>query len=90
MIDMKTLFALLLMTTAAYSQTVNNAIVNIQGANQNVSITQSASGHSANLQLAGDGIAVSVTQSGFNPQSFSLSITCGSNCPNSPYIINQY
>ena len=44
---MKTLFALLLMTTSAYSQTVNNnATVNIQGANQNVSITQSGARHS--------------------------------------------
>jgi hypothetical protein len=87
---MKTLLAFLLMTTASFAQTVNNAIVNIQGANQNVSITQSAAGHSANLQLAGDGIEVSVTQSGISPQSFSLSVTCGISCPNSPYIINQY
>jgi len=87
---MKTLLALLFMTTAAYSQNINNAIVNIQGANQNVIITQSASGHSANLQLSGDGISVSVTQSGINAQSFSLSVVCGSSCPNSPYIINQY
>jgi hypothetical protein len=87
---MRTLLALLLMTTSAFSQTINNAIVNIQGMNQNVIITQSAGGHSANLQLAGDGIEVSVTQSGINQQSFSLSINCGSSCPNSPYIVNQY
>jgi len=87
---MRTFLALLLMNTAAYSQTVNNATVNIQGINQNVSITQSAGGHSANLQLAGNGIEVSVTQSGISPQSFSLSITCGSSCPSSPYIVNQY
>ena len=87
---MKTLFAFLLMTTASYAQTVNNSTVNIQGINQNVSITQSASGHSTNLQLSGDGISVSVTQSGNNPQSFSLSVSCGFSCPNSPYIINQY
>jgi cytochrome c-type biogenesis protein CcmE len=87
---MRTFLALLLMTTAAHSQTVNNATVNIQGINQNVSITQSASGHVANLQLAGNGIEVSVTQSGISPQSFSLSITCGSSCPSSPYIVNQY
>lgn len=35
---MKTVLALLLMTTASYAQTVNNAIVNIQGVNQVVSI----------------------------------------------------
>jgi hypothetical protein len=87
---MRTIIALLLMTTAAHSQTVNNATVNIQGINQNVSITQSAAGHVANLQLGGDGITVSVTQSGITQQSFSLSITCGSSCPNSPYIVNQY
>ena len=87
---MKTVLALLLMTTASYAQTINNAIVNIQGVGQNVSITQSAAGHAANLQLAGDGITVSVTQSGINPQSFSLSVTCGNSCPASPYIVNQY
>ena len=87
---MKTLLALLLMTAAANAQTVNNSIVNIQGINQNVFITQSASGHSANLQLDGNGISVSVTQSGITPQSFSLSVTCGSSCPSSPYIVNQY
>jgi predicted amino acid dehydrogenase len=87
---MRTLLAILLLTSASYAQTVNNAIVNIQGANQNVSITQFTTGHSANLQLSGDGIEVSVTQSGINPQSFSLSVTCGSACPNSPYIVNQY
>jgi hypothetical protein len=87
---MKTLLAFLLMTTASYAQTVNNSIVNIQGANQNVSITQSAAGHSANLQLSGDGITVSVTQFGINAQSFSLSVVCGSSCPTNPYIVNQY
>ena len=87
---MRTLLALLLFTTAVNAQTVNNATVNMQGANQNVSIVQSSSGHSANLQLDGNGINVSVTQSGNSPQSFSLSVTCGSSCPNSPYIINQY
>lgn len=87
---MRTLLALLLMTTAANAQTVNNAIVNIQGINQNVFITQSASGHVANLHLDGNGISVSVTQSGITPQSFSLSVICGSSCPSSPYIVNQY
>ena len=87
---MRTFLALLLMTTVAYSQTVNNATVNITGSTQNVTITQSVAGHSANLQLAGNGISVSVTQSGNNPQSFSLSVTCSSSCPGSPYIVNQY
>jgi len=87
---MRTFLALLLMTTAAYSQTVNNATVNLQGATQNVSITQSGAGHSASLSLSGDSISVIANQSGQTPQSFSLFITCGSNCPNSPYIINQY
>jgi ABC-type thiamine transport system ATPase subunit len=87
---MKTLFALLLMTTSAYSQTVNNATVNLQGANQSVSITQSGAGHSAYLNLTGDSISAIISQSGNTPQSFTLSVTCGFNCPNSPYIVNQY
>jgi hypothetical protein len=87
---MKSLFALLLMTTSAYSQTVNNAIVNLQGFNQNVSLTQSGAAHSATLNLNGNGITAIVSQSGNTPQSFSLSVNCGSNCPSSPYIVNQY
>jgi ABC-type thiamine transport system ATPase subunit len=87
---MKTLFALLLMTTSAYSQTVNNATVNLQGANQSVSITQSGAGHSATLNFAGDSITAIISQSGNTPQSFSLSVTCGFSCPSSPYIVNQY
>jgi len=87
---MKTIFALLLMTTSAFSQTVNNATVNIQGANQNVSITQSGAGHSATLNFTGDSINAIISQSGNTPQSFSLSVTCGLTCPSSPYIVNQY
>lgn len=88
---MKTLFALLLMTTSAFSQTVNNnATVNIQGFNQNVSLTQSGAAHSATLNLSGNNITAIVSQYGNTPQSFSLSVNCGSNCPSSPYIINQY
>ena len=87
---MKTLFAILLMTTSAFSQTVNNATVNIQGSNQSVSITQSGANHSATLSFTGDNISAIISQSGNTPQSFSLSVTCGSNCPNSPYIVNQY
>ena len=86
---MKTLFALLLMTTSAFSQTVNNATVNLQGANQNVSITQLGTGHSATVTLSGDGVSALISQTG-NFQSFSLSVSCGSNCPSSPYVVNQY
>jgi hypothetical protein len=88
---MKTLITLLLMTTSAYSQTVNNnATVNIQGFNQNVSLTQLGAAHSATLNLSGNNITAIVSQSGNTPQSFSLSVNCGSSCPSSPYIINQY
>lgn len=87
---MKILFALLLMTTSAFAQTVNNATVNIQGANQSVSITQSGAGHSANLNFIGDSINAIISQTGNTPQSFSLSVTCGYSCPVSPYIVNQY
>jgi hypothetical protein len=84
------LAALLLLTVSANAQQVNNATVNIIGSTQNVSITQSSAGHSANLQLEGIGINVSVTQSGNSPQSFSLNVNCGNNCPTSPYVVNQY
>ena len=87
---MKTLLTFFLMTTPALSQTVNNAIVNIQGVNQSVSITQSGASHSATLNLSGDNISAIVSQYGSTPQSFSLSVNCSSNCPNSPYIVNQY
>ena len=88
---MRTLIALLLMTTSAYSQTVNNnATVNIQGANQSVSITQSGVGHSATLNFTGNSISAIISQSGNTPQSFSLSVNCGVTCPTNPYIINQY
>ena len=78
------------MTTSAYSQTVNNATVNIQGANQSVSITQSGGFHSATVDLRGNGILFSGTQSGAVSQSYSVTINCGNNCPTNPYIINQY
>ena len=78
------------MTTSAYSQTVNNATVNIQGANQSVSITQSGSNHSATITFNGDGLNAIVSQTGPNPQSFSLSVTCNVTCPTEPYIVNQY
>ena len=87
---MKYLIALLLLTTTANSQTINNATINLQGTNQGVSITQSGASHSATLNLSGDNISAIVSQYGSTPQSFSLSVNCGSNCPNSPYIITQY
>ena len=86
----KLLIFLFLSSTSVSAQTINNATVNITGSTQNVSITQSSVGHSANLQLEGNGINVSVTQSGNTPQSFSLSVSCNSSCPSSPYIVNQY
>ena len=87
---MKLLFALLLMTTSAYSQTVNNATVNIQGSNQSVSITQSGANHSATIAFNGNGLNAIISQTGPNPQSFSLSVTCNVTCPTEPYIVNQY
>ena len=87
---MKILFALLLMTTSANSQTVNNATVNLQGANQSVSITQFGSGHSATITFNGDGLNAIVSQTGPNPQSFSLSVSCGITCPTTPYMVKQY
>lgn len=80
----------LFFSNIAHSQTVNNATVNLQGANQNVIITQSGSGHTANFSLSGDFISVIANQSGQTPQSFSLTVTCGFSCPSNPYIINQY
>jgi hypothetical protein len=87
---MRTLLAILLMTTSAYSQTVNNATVNLQGANQSVSITQSGAGHNANVSIVGNGVSFIGVQSGSVPQSYSFSVSCGTNCPVNPYIINQY
>ena len=87
---MKTLLAFLLMTTPALSQQVNNATVNIIGNNQNVVVNQSGANHSANLNLYGNDIPVSVNQSGNTPQSFSLTITCYSNCSSNPTVVNQY
>ena len=87
---MKTLAVLLLLTISANAQQINNATVNIVGNNQNVTITQTGAGHSANLSLFGDNIPVSVTQSGNTPQSFSLTITCYSNCSSNPTVVNQY
>lgn len=87
---MKTLAALLLLTVSASAQQVNNATVNIIGNNQNVFVNQLGSGHSVNLSLNGNDIPVSVTQSGTSPNSFSLTITCYSNCSSNPTVVNQY
>lgn len=81
---------MLFFSNIAHSQTVNNATVNIIGNNQNVIVNQSGVGHNANLNLYGNDIPVSVTQSGNIPQSFSLTVTCYSNCSNSPTVVNQY
>ena len=87
---MKTLAALLLLTTSVAAQTVNNATVNIMGNNQNVIVNQSGVGHSVNLNLYGNDIPVSINQSGATPQSFNLSVTCYSNCSSNPTVVNQY
>jgi hypothetical protein len=87
---MKTLIALLLMTTPALSQTVNNATVNLQGVNQSVSITQSGANHSATIAFNGNGLNAIISQTGPNPQSFSLSVNCNITCPTAPYVVNQY
>ena len=87
---MRTLAALLLLTTSANAQQINNATVNLQGTNQNVSITQSGANHSATLNITGYNITAIISQSGNTPQSFSLSVTCDISCPTSPYIVNQY
>jgi hypothetical protein len=87
---MKTLITLLLLTTASYAQTINNATVNMTGNLQNVIVTQSGAGHSVNLNLIGNNIPVTVNQSGLTPQSFSLSVTCYSNCDSNPTVVNQY
>lgn len=80
----------LFFSNIAQAQQVNNATVNIIGNSQNVSINQSGAGHSATLNLYGNDIPVSVTQSGVTPQSFSLTVTCYSNCSSNPTVVNQY
>ena len=87
---MKSLAALLFFTISANAQQVNNATVNIIGNNQNVIVNQSGAGHTANLNLYGNDIPVSVNQSGNTPQSFSLTVTCYSNCSSNPTVVNQY
>jgi hypothetical protein len=91
---MRTIIALLLMTSFAYAQTVsniNNATVNIQGANQNVSIIQSGTGnHTATVNSSGNDITVQVSQSGQQSRSIELNISCVSNCSSNPYIVDQH
>jgi hypothetical protein len=87
---MRTIIALLLLTSTCYAQTINNATVNMTGNMQNVIINQSGAGHSVNLNLIGNSIPVTVNQAGLTPQSFSLSVTCYSNCDSNPTVVNQY
>jgi hypothetical protein len=87
---MRSLVALLFFTISANAQQINNATVNIIGNSQNVVVNQSGAGHTANLNLYGNDIPVSVSQSGNTPQSFSLTITCYSNCSSNPTVVNQY
>ena len=91
---MKTLVALLLMTSSAYAQTtsnINNATVNVQGTNQNISIIQSGIGnHTATVNSSGDGITVQISQSGQQNRSVELNINCVSNCSSNPYIVDQH
>lgn len=79
-----------LVSAQAVAQTINNATVNITGSYQNVIVSQSGADHSTNLQLQGNNLSVSVTQSGITPQTFNLSVTCYSSCPSSPIVVNQY
>lgn len=74
----------------AQNYTINNSTINIQGTTQNILVNQIGANHSINLNLLGNNISVIANQSGLTPQNFSLSISCGLTCPNSPYIVNQY
>ena len=92
---MRSLILFLLMTTASFAQSVpttqNNAVVNIVGNNQNVSISQSGTGHhTAIVNSTGHDVPISITQSGSTDKSVSLTVNCVSSCSSSPYIINQY
>lgn len=80
----------LFFNTTVYSQTVNNATVNLTGNTQNIIINQTGADHSANINLNGNGVSAIVNQSGTTPQSVTLSVNCGNSCPTSPYVVNQY
>jgi hypothetical protein len=83
-------FLFCIVSLSASAQSINNATVNIIGNTQNVIINQSGVNHSATLNFTGDNISAIISQSGITPQSFSLSVTCGLNCPDSPYMVSQY
>ena len=87
---MKYLIALLLLTTTVNSQTINNAIINLQGANQSVDISQSGGFHSATVDLRGNNLVFSGTQSGSISQSYSITINCGNSCPTNQFTVTQY
>lgn len=87
---MRLIFLYFIMIIPAYSQSINNATVNIIGNTQNIIINQTGADHSATLNLNGNGVSAIISQSGTLPQSFSLSVNCGNVCPTSPYIVNQY
>ena len=93
---MKIVLALLLMTSAAFSQTMptpvmNNAAVNLIGNFNNVIINQSGIGfHNAIVNSTGDNGPINITQSGNTNKSIQLDIHCVSSCATTPYIINQY
>ncbi len=74
----------------ALAQQTNNATVNIIGNTQNVIITQSGNNHNTNLNFVGDGVSAIINQSGTIPKTFNLNVTCYSNCPSNPYVVNQY
>lgn len=77
-------------SVCANAQQINNATVNLQGANQNVAITQSGASHSATVSITGNGASFIGSQSGTTSQTYSFSVDCGTSCPNSPYTITQY
>ena len=83
-------FLFCIVSLSASAQSINNATVNIIGNTQNVIINQSGANHSATLNFTGNNISAIISQSGTTPQSFSLSVVCGLNCPDSPYMVSQY
>lgn len=85
---MRILLLLLMSTTLAYAG--NSVTVTSTGNRQNVNITQFSAGHSAVVNVSGDSVSFTGSQSGSVPQSYSITISCGSTCPTSPYTIEQY
>jgi hypothetical protein len=83
------------MTTTAVAQVVpstqNTSTVNITGSYQNVMINQSGVGfHTATVIGIGNGVSVSITQSGSINKDISINYDCAISCPASPIIVNQY